>query len=257
MIFYFTGTGNSLWVAQKLSQLFSERLINISEEMKKDSLSYEYEMKENEKVFFVYPVHSWGPAVMVTQFIDRLKLSGNKNPLVFSISVCGDDCGYTNKIMKKALQRRQIPLTASYSVTMPNNYILLPGFDVDNKDIEERKLKEAPMRIEEIAESIRHKCYNVLYTKGGGAFWKTKLVYPLFVRFSLGKTSFYSTEKCIGCGICEKVCPTGTITMKDDRPKWGNKCVQCLACIHRCPVRAIEYGKATLNKGRYHNPDLK
>jgi NAD-dependent dihydropyrimidine dehydrogenase PreA subunit len=42
-----------------------------------------------------------------------------------------------------------------------------------------------------------------------------------------------------------------------DLPVWGKECTQCLACIHRCPVQAIEYGKATIGKRRYVHPDLK
>jgi ferredoxin len=96
-----------------------------------------------------------------------------------------------------------------------------------------------------------------LYDKGGSPWMKTYLVYPLFTNLAIGKNSFKVTEACISCGLCERICPTQTIRMKDGRPIWADTCVQCVACIHRCPVHAIEYGKETIKKGRYHHPEIK
>ena len=61
---------------------------------------------------------------------------------------------------------------------------------------------------------------------------------------------------CIDCGLCEKVCPVGNITVTD-RPVWGGNCTQCLACYHVCPVHAVEYGKMTGKKGQYKGRLLK
>ena len=74
MIFYFTGTGNSLWVAKQLKEAFDEPLIAIADELKRGEKVLKYNVRTDEKIFFVYPVHSWGPAVLVTRFIERLAL---------------------------------------------------------------------------------------------------------------------------------------------------------------------------------------
>ena len=131
MIFYFTGTGNSLWVAKALSEALGEQLVSIAEELHKEKDGWGYPVRPDEKILFVYPVHSWGPAVSVTRFISRLTLNGYTGQSVYSVSTCGDECGYTDRLIGKALEKRAISLTAAYSVIMPNNYILLPGFDVD------------------------------------------------------------------------------------------------------------------------------
>lgn len=144
MIFYFTGTGNSLWVAKALSEALGEQLVSIADELHKEKDGWVYPVRPDEKILFVYPVHSWGPAVSVTRFISRLTLNGYTGQSVYSVSTCGDECGYTDRLIGKALEKRAISLTAAYSVIMPNNYILLPGFDVDDKDVEERKLQDAP-----------------------------------------------------------------------------------------------------------------
>lgn len=96
---------------------------------------------EGESVF-VFPVHSWGPAVLVPRFISRLILSGYKGQEVYFVCTCGDDCGYTDRIMRSILARRGIAVTGGFSVQMPNNYVLMPGFDVDSKMVETEKLEK-------------------------------------------------------------------------------------------------------------------
>lgn len=255
MIFYFTGTGNSLWAARKLGKRLNEPLRPIDKWGKKE---YVYTLQPTEKLLFVFPIHSWGLPVLMLRFIEKLKVEGYINQMIYMVCTCGDDCGNTDKVLQKMLSKKGLDLHGAFSVRMPNTYILLPGFDVDKKSLEEEKLIEAERRIQEIGDMILgERPVKKLYTSGSFACLKTNMVYPLFARFFIGKTSFYATDKCTACGLCARICPTGTISLEEQRPRWGNDCVQCLACIHRCPVRAIEYGKQTQQKGRYHHPGLK
>lgn len=257
MIFYFSGTGNSQWVANALSVALGEPVVSIAEELKTGKKEFVCPLRDDEKVLFVFPVHAWGPAVPVARFIAGLKLTGYDKQPVYSVSTCGDECGYTDDMMQKALAKRGITLTSSYSVIMPDNYILMPGFNVDSKEIEQQKLDKAPAAVAAIAEAIKGSKIVNLYKKGSLAYVKSCWVYPLFTNFAIGKNSFWVTDDCISCGLCQRICPTGTITLADGKPVWADTCVQCVACIHRCPVRAIEYGKISLKKGRYHHPDVK
>ena len=143
---------------------------------------------------------------------------------------------------------------------MPNNYILMKGFGVDPDDVRDAKLAAAPAAVEAVAEDIRAGKGGVHMVTGTQPWLKSRLINPLFRSFLAGpdsRTKYHVSASCIGCGLCERVCPTGTVTMKDGRPEWGRGCVQCTACIHRCPVRAIDYGTITQNQGRYCHPDLR
>ena len=47
-------------------------------------------------------------------------------------------------------------------------------------------------------------------------------------------------DNCIGCGICEKVCPSSSIHIVDGKAVYHfNHCQTCLACAHACPQKAI------------------
>lgn len=59
MIFYFSGTGNSAWVARQLAEGQNEELLSIAMEIDRNKA---YKLKEGEKVGFVFPVYAWGPS---------------------------------------------------------------------------------------------------------------------------------------------------------------------------------------------------
>jgi len=257
MIFYFSGTGNSLWVAKELADFYNDKLIAVSEELMKPNNNFTYSVSSAEKIFFVFPVHSWGTDVLTFRFLKKMNLINYQKQPVFVVCTCGDECGYTAKVVKRILRKKSVTLTRAYSVQMPNNYVLMSGFDVDDKEKETQKLAEAHNRIRLIIDDISTGKGEKLYVRGKFSFLKTEIIYPLFRKQGIKRNLFYAKDSCISCGLCVDICPTKTISMQGQRPKWDKKtCVQCTACINRCPVRAIEYGKISETKGRYCHPDI-
>ena len=248
MIFYFSGTGNSAWVARHLAEDREEELLAIADETDKNK---EYVLKEGEKAGFVFPVYAWGPPKIVLLFLERLKMKCPE--YLYFVCTCGDDTGRTAEVFSAAVRKKGWQCAAGYSVTMPNTYVSLPGFDVDPQDVEERKVRNAVARVrfirEEIKEGRRMKRFNC--HEGALPFTKTYILRPLFNAFLMSPKPFHATDGCIGCGKCEKACPVHNIKMAGKLPEWGSNCTQCLACYHVCPVHAVEYGKATRLKGQY------
>ena len=65
MIFYFSGTGNSRWVAERLGELLEEAVCSIADILaKKNSF-----VAEENTIGIVFPVYSWGPPAVVLRFI--------------------------------------------------------------------------------------------------------------------------------------------------------------------------------------------
>jgi len=51
---------------------------------------------------------------------------------------------------------------------------------------------------------------------------------------------FKADDKCDGCEICIKKCPTHNMVMGiDKRPVWNNNCLLCATCELKCPRDAI------------------
>ena len=78
------------------------------------------------------------------------------------------------------------------------------------------------------------------------------IVNPVFYKFFVKADAFTANDKCIGCGKCAKMCPLNNIELKNSKPVWGKNCTHCMACICLCPTEAIEYGKKSVGKPRYH-----
>lgn len=258
MIFYFSGTGNSLSAAKQISEnLHDDKMVSIAEYTKSTinkPKPYTFNVEKDERIGFVFPIYAWGPPKPVLDFIENLVLVNNNGNYIYAVTTCGKNIGNTMKLLKKCLSKIGCELNSGFSVVMPNNYIL--AGDVDKKESQVEILKKAEESLRDISTKIANREKDVyIVEKGTMPFLLTGLIHPAFMSAPYRAKPFYATDDCNRCGICVKVCNCGNIELKE-KPVWGDNCTQCLACIHYCPTKAIQYGKATLKKGRYTNPNV-
>jgi len=61
-------------------------------------------------------------------------------------------------------------------------------------------------------------------------------------RYLAGVTTLRLNEKeCVGCGICEIVCPHGVFALQNKKARIHDLdgCMECGACAKNCPTEAI------------------
>lgn len=256
MIFYFSGTGNSKYVADEISSQIGTEIFDIAK-IDKDILATCYEKLESTtSIGFVFPIYSWGVPPIVLNFIKNLEDKFveriiERNIPVWGVCTCGDETGNAPEMLRIAMRKRKMGVKGIWSIIMPNTYVLLPGFDVDSDEVRIKKINDCKERIKHISEKIIRGEWEEDVTFGSIPVLKTKIVFPLFKKWGIFPKKWRSNDDCIHCGKCAASCPVSNIDFVDGRPKWNKNCVSCLACYHVCPVHAVEYGNVTLKKGQY------
>lgn len=249
MIFWFSGNGNSRRVAQLLAEHLGDTLVSIAD----NRYSHSFSPARDEKIVWVFPVYGWSVPEIVRNFMLSVDLGAHTGSHSM-VCTCGDDCGLTYEVWSSIIHRRGWLRRGGYSITMPNTYVSLPGFNVDPLPLMQSKLEKMPEAVALAARGIKSELRIDTTHHGSMAWVKTRVLNPPFEQLLMTARPFKSTEACISCGKCAATCPVKNITMKDGRPDWGSDCTQCLACYHSCPQHAVAWGKMTASKGQYRLP---
>lgn len=250
-IYYFSGTGNSLAAAKRVAGSLGDcELIPIA------SLHGGGNMIEPgaERVGIVCPVYDMGIPLIVRDFAGRLDISGTEYSFaVVTMGGAGASALHIlNDVLKDTCGKG---LDSGFTVAMPANFP--PIFKPPQGDKRDEILRKAELKIDRIAEKIKggRKDYPS-FTPFSSLF--RILTYGKFIKEVRGyDKDFFVKDNCNSCGICSEVCPAGNISMKEGKPEWSHKCEMCFACLHFCPVEAIEWGSRTEGRGRYRHPDLR
>lgn len=246
VIYYFTGTGNSLHIARLLGkQLRDCQIRSMAEQPPARQVG-----GPEENIGFVFPVYYWGMPRIVKQFIEKLDLS--EGTYCFAIVNYGGLKLDTLGLLNDVLRLKGAQLAYGYGIKMPGNYVINYGASSPEKI--SRITETANLELAKIAKAITKKEALPIKRSGTGiSKWANGSIYKNIEKFD---EKFTVTENCTGCGICNKVCPVNNIKLEAKKPTWQHHCERCMACIQWCPTEAIQYGQKTVKRKRYHNNDV-
>ena len=247
MILYFSGTGNSAFVAKQIGKHISDDVLNLFDKIR----NKDYTPMTSEKPWvIVTPTYAWQIPEIVYEWLTKTRLKGNRK--VYFVMTCGDSIGAACMQLKKLCKKKSLHYRGCAKIVMPENYIAL--FDAPGISATKKIIKEALPSILETAntisadKSIKDQTAHTIGQILSGP------VNRGFNRFYVKADKFYAKDSCIACGKCETVCPLENISLYEGKPIWGKDCTHCMACICNCPTEAIEYGRTSYGKRRYKCP---
>lgn len=247
-IIYFSGTGNTKFVACNMKKELEDRniytdLINIE----KDTVlpcNYKYIIIGGPIYFDLYPD-------MLVNYI-------RKNLY-----------GYTGRCMLFSTQSSNVPSSAFQDVLdrasflnvkycqyiqMPNNFYNFM-FKKTPKDEEKRRIKEAINLSSQALEEFlsgKEKIYHTNFLKVCFSRAIYKIFYPHMAKM-LTKNIEIDLNKCIHCRICEIKCPRKSINLSN-KVSFNDKCLLCQRCMNSCPRNAFLYKNKVYDK---YEPNFK
>jgi len=236
MIFYFSGTGNSLDIAKRLARNLGETGVY---SMAKEPMSEQIGGR-NEIIGFVFPSYFGNLPRIVGKFISVLNI--HPETYVYGVVTMGAFGQGSVAALEKALAEKGIKLHYGCGIRMPANYI------ISYNPMLFGRAGTAEKRIKRISDEIAAKKATIK---------KSSFIFDtLYKNIEQLDEKFYTDDKCTGCGKCEDICPVANIRLTDGKPRWQHHCEHCMACIHWCPQKAIQYGEKTPKRRRYQNPNV-
>lgn len=242
MVFYFTATGNSLYAAKQLE----ERPISIAQAVHDKKKVY-----QAEKIGVVCPVFGHEVPALVRKFLEQSKF---QTPYFYMVLTYGYRHGGAVELAAQMLEKLDIQPSYLNVLLMADNF--LPDFDMEKQKKLDKKVEEHLEKIREEVRSGKH--YIAPVTDADRAAHREYLARRAKMPETVISNLYHITEECIGCEICTKVCPENCFTMKDHKSVWHpERCMTCMACIHACPMMAIQMNLPEKNpKARYRNENI-
>jgi ferredoxin/flavodoxin len=244
IIFYFSGTGNCLKIANELAAAQPETSIYSMGNAEVPPIG-----SDTESIGFVYPTYFWGMPAAVQRFTKALRAEELKGKYLYAIVTYGGKPLNALRGLNAQLKRSGTPLNYGATLKMYSNYVLMYDMKSDVTKI----TKDSNAAMLPIIGDIAARRENRI----GHSLILANIINRNFTKSAPTKDKGYHvSDACTGCGICEQVCPVGNIHIEDGRPVYAHHCEVCVACIQYCPERAIDFKDATQTRGRYHHPDI-
>lgn len=231
VIYYFTGTSNSLRTARLLAaELGGARLVS----MAADPAAYPAE--DADRIGIVCPVYEWDVPRRVRTFLEGLRL--NPAAYCFQVATYIAVHGRCFETVDAILRQKGARLDYGRALRcVASQCIAYEPFPAPRRMVP-RSERQAQRIGRELAEGRRRAfpkmspLARLLYPKLMTPFLEVQHTYD---------EGFYVTSICAGCRLCQRVCPCGNITFEGARPVWNHRCEGCNACVAYCPSKAIQF----------------
>jgi len=247
MVLYYSATGNTEYIAQQLAKRLGDECLNLLDRIKTGDNST---LCSKKPFVICAPIIVCEMPRFLSAYLEKQKFLGSRE--VYFVFTSGGYCGIAGVLAKKIVEKKMLIYKGHAEFRMPRNYVASDAYSQHTEAEIEERILESYNRLDAVAEDIKS---GRELTARKVQLWETLVTVPfnpVWVKLKLTAKDFHVSDKCIGCGMCERRCPLNNIKLVDKKPVWGENCTHCMACIGNCPVEAIEYADITQKKEKYN-----
>lgn len=231
IIYYFSGTGNSLRTAIKIAEkIGGAELINVR------SIPEEVSAENADVIGFVCPVYEWDIPGAFKSFIERLTV--NPEAYIFMVTTYIAVLGKSFETVEQILSEKGAHLNYGRALRcVASQCIAYPPFPP-----EKIMIPYMENQMDKTGDEINRRLHRDFPRMS--AFTRKRFKKVMVPYLEIEKEydkGFYVDDRCKGCGLCEKVCPTHNISIEDSHPVWNHNCHGCNSCVAYCPTKAVQF----------------
>ena len=203
-----------------------------------------------EELLIAYPTQFSNIPYLVRDFINKHQNEW-KGKKIFLITTMGLFAGDVTGCAARLLKKYGAEITGGLQIVMPDS---IGDCKALKKTREQNKgiIAKADKRIIEAAKQIREGRYpkeGLSFAAHLAGLFGQRLWFYNKVTGYTDKLKI-NQDKCLGCGICAKNCPTQNIKIEDGKAVASSKCTMCYRCVNHCPGQAM----TLLGKTLYEQP---
>ena len=249
LLIYYSGTGNSKYLTEKLCLRLEKKGIDV-EVYRINPLKMErLELSKYDLIGVCYPIYGFNLPSKVHKFFKKQHFNPGQRVFVYKNS--GEtwrENDSSSLVLRKIFKRQKVVFENEYHFIMPYNI----HFRYDEKLVKEMLTMDEKLMdimVKEVLEGIpnikKYTFHNNFFNR---LFRLTYLGGPINVRFYR-----VDKNKCIKCGVCIKGCQMKNISFnKKGNIKFSHHCLMCMYCTLNCPRDAIKMG--LFNSWRVNKP---
>lgn len=230
-VIYFSGTGNSKYIAQQFAKRMHTQAYDIEQKLKFDEL-----FEKEDTIAVCYPIYGSCVPLIMRKFVAKYKnCFQDKKLIIFCTQMLfsGDGARAFTRLLPGCDKR----VIYAEHFMMPNNICNFFLFPITEKE-KSGKSRKALKKLDRVCSHIRRgivkkRGWNPISTLLG----KTQNVAFRKIERQ-GRSSFRTDQSCIGCGLCVKKCPTRNLEMKDGKIEQKGRCTLCYRCVNLCPKQS-------------------
>ena len=202
---------------------------------------------------FYFPVYSLDLPRIAVSFLRELPRPEKTIPALLMITGgSADNCGWAVDSGVRLLSEKGYDVRIGDLIQMPDNWA--PFHSAPDPERSAVLVDQGVAKAETLAQQFlggERRIKPISLRRFGPV--GSALMRVLFHRRGINKiwSFFRVNDRCTGCGICARACPTGSIILRDGKPVWSATCEQCMRCFSYCPRRAIQQFEGLLHGSRH------